>query len=95
MPDNPSNGTKRFEDLAHRVDTMDDKLDLHGEALARIEARLSTLQCAVRGPQIDQLRLQVERLESGAQISVAKVGALAGVIAAVVAFFGQWLSSWK
>jgi predicted nuclease with TOPRIM domain len=88
VPDNPSNGTKRFEELAHDVRDMRGQLTSHGESLSRIEALMSPLPTKV-----EQLRRDVDRLEDHASISVAKVTGLASTIAAVVAALGLWLVS--
>jgi len=90
MTDNPGNGTRRFDDLARHVDTMDSKLDKHGELLARIAALLEARPCVLHDSQIRDLQARQTRTEAGMQISVAKVTGLAGIVAAVVSSIGAY-----
>ena len=90
MPDNPENGKRRFEDLVTRVNVMDDKLDLHGESLARIETLLEVRPCVAHGDVIKEHSSRLAVVEAGAQVSVAKVAGVAGIIAAVVSAVGGW-----
>lgn len=90
MTDIPSNGSKRFEDLARHVDKMDNKLDQHGEILARIAALLEARPCVLHDEQIRSLQQGQVRLEAGTQVSVAKIAGLAGIVSAVVSTIGSF-----
>lgn len=90
MPDSPSNGTKRFEDLQARVEKMDGKLDAHAETLATIKTLLQERPCVVHDAKIRELEMGQVRLTSGAQVSVAKVAGLAGIISAIVTAIGAF-----
>jgi hypothetical protein len=90
MPDYPNNGKQRFEDLTIRVNVMDDKLDLHGEALARIETLLEVRPCIAHDTTLKKHSERLAVVEAGAQVSVARVAGMAGVVAAIVSAVGAW-----
>lgn len=87
----PGNGGARFQDLVRLVEKIDAKVDTHGEQLAAMNAQLCSKQCMMHDQQIRDLEARQLATESGAQISVAKIGGLAGVIAAAVSAIGAWL----
>jgi len=89
----PGNGNGRFEDLKQRVEKIDDKLDAHGEQLARIETLIEGQQCTKHGEAIDALDRRTLQLENGAQVSIAKLAGLSGVIAAVVSAIGAYFTA--
>lgn len=93
MTDIPSNGSKRFDDLTRHVDAMDSKLDQHGELLARIAALLDARPCVLHDEQIRELQHGQTRLEAGAQVSIAKIAGLAGIVSAVVSTVGSYFMS--
>jgi hypothetical protein len=92
MPDTPENGKRRFEDLATRVNVMDDKLDQHGEALARIETLLEVRPCIAHDTTLKRHSERLAVVEAGAQVSVARVAGMAGIVAAIVSAAGAWFT---
>ena len=92
MGDSPAgNGDKRFEDMVARVNRMDGKLDQHSETLAEIRALLGGRPCVAHDDRLRAVERDTGVLMGGAQVSVAKVGGISGIIAAAVAALGYWL----
>jgi hypothetical protein len=87
------NGNKRFEDLVRRVDTMDAKLDRHGEALAEIKALLGGRPCVGHDNRLRVVEQQTGVLMGGATLNAAKVTGLAAIISAAVAAIGYYFMS--
>jgi hypothetical protein len=98
MTDSAGNGSARFQDLVELVRNIDAKVDDQGERLASIEARMSERPCIAHASQladntsqIGEVRGRVTSLERGTEVSVAKIGGIAAIIAAAVAAIGAWL----
>jgi hypothetical protein len=97
MPDNPSNGSRRFDDLQQRVHRMDDKLDKHSESLAEIKQMLIDRPCVAHAGQLTKHEAALHKLasrqavsEAGVSVSVAKVTGLAAIVAAAVSAIGAY-----
>lgn len=84
------NGGKRFDDMVKRVDSMDEKMDRHGEALAEIRVLLGGRPCVGHDGRLREVETRTSILMSGVQVSAAKVSGMAAVISAAVAAIGYF-----